>query len=80
MPEILGLATGVFFMAILFKPLFGNAEGFLECVKFWLKPDIFSFFSGEYHKDRISEMKLGLWLIAGIASGFITWTMVNKVI
>jgi len=67
---ILGVIAGVGVLALLFKPFFGDRDGFIDCVKFWIKPDIFSLFSGEYFQDRWSEMKLGLWFFLGGMAGF----------
>ena len=66
---ILAVIAGVTVLVLLFKPLFGDREGFIDCVKFWIKPDIFSLFSGEYFEDRWSEMKLGLWIFLGFIAG-----------
>ena len=41
---ILGVLAGIGVMVLLFKPLFGDKEGFIDCVKFWFTPDIFSIF------------------------------------
>lgn len=63
-----GLVATVIVMAVLFKPLFGDWEGFVECIKFWITPDIFSLFTGEYLEDRWSELKLVFWLVCGLLS------------
>jgi hypothetical protein len=67
---ILGVIAGVGVLVLLFKPFFGDRDGFFDCVKFWIKPDILSLFSGEYIKDRFSELKLGLWILLGAMTGF----------
>ena len=66
---VLSVIAGVGVMALLFKPLFGDKEEFIDCVKFWFTPDIFSLFFGEYFEDRWSEMKLGLWIFCGGMAG-----------
>jgi len=43
---------------------FGSWEDFLECLKFWLTPDIFSWFYGEGVDDWWAETKLGFWLFS----------------
>ncbi len=63
-----GLVATVIVMAVLFKPLFGDWEEFVECIKFWFTPDIFSLFTGEYLEDRWSELKLVFWLVCGLLS------------
>ena len=62
---ILAVVAGVGAMVALFKPLFGDKDELLRCIKFWLTPDIVSLFRGQYGEDRWAEMKLGLWLVAG---------------
>ena len=66
---ILSVIAGIGVMILLFKPLFGTKEEFIDCVKFWFKPDFLSLFSGEYFEDRWSEMKLGLWILCGVIAG-----------
>jgi len=66
---VAGLVAGVGVMVLLFKPLFGDKEEFIECVKFWFTPDIFSFFFGEYLEDRWSELKLVFWIVCGLLAG-----------
>jgi hypothetical protein len=51
--------------------IFRDRESFLECLKFWLTPDIVSLFKGEWAEDSWAEMKLLLWiaLCAGAVYG-----------
>ena len=63
-----GVVACVTVMAVLFKPLFGDWEEFVECVKFWITPDVFSLIDGEYLEDRWSELKLVFWVICGLLS------------
>lgn len=42
---------------------FGDMATFWECVKFWLTPDIFSWFRGRYWEDQFARIRLGIWLI-----------------
>ncbi len=65
----MGVIAGMAILTLLFKPFFGDRDGFIDCVKFWIKPDIFSLFSGEYLEDRWSELKLGLWILLGAMAG-----------
>ena len=66
---ILSVTAGVGLLALLFKPFFGCKEEFIDCIKFWFTPDIISLFFGEYIKDRLSELKLGLWILLGAMAG-----------
>lgn len=73
LPEIDGfnvpLAIVLFFANIplywlLYRALFDDVDEFADAVKFWITPDIFSAFRGEYFDDWWAELKLGL-LIGG---------------
>ena len=66
---ILAVIAGLGVLVLLFKPFFGNADGFFECIKFWFTPEIFSLFFGKYFRDIFSEMKLGLWFFCGMITG-----------
>jgi hypothetical protein len=71
---IFGIIVAVGVMSFLFRTFFGDKEGFFECIKFWLTPDIFSLFKGQYSEDFWSEMKLGVWVFLGGCAGFATYT------
>ncbi len=61
MEKILSIAAGLFTAALLFKVFFKDKDDFIECVKFWLTPDIISAFRGEYFDDYWAECKLLIW-------------------
>ncbi|MFT5326542.1 MAG: hypothetical protein ACI8P0_004418 [Planctomycetaceae bacterium] len=65
-----GAIAAILTLALLFKPFFDNAEGFVECLRYSMTPDIFSWFNGEGVEDWWAEMKLSLWLICGGAAGY----------
>ncbi len=44
--------------------LFRSLDDFLESIRFWLTPDLFSAFRGEFMDDWWAELKLGLWIAA----------------
>jgi hypothetical protein len=66
---ILAVIAGTAVLVLLFRPFFGDKDGFFECIKFWFTPDIFSLFFGKYFHDIFSEMKLGLWIFCGVITG-----------
>ena len=80
MAEILGVVAGIAALALLFKPFFGDASGFWECLRFWLTPDIFSLFRGEWTEDWWAEMKLGFWLMCGGVVGFGAYAGITKLL
>ncbi|HEX4350730.1 MAG TPA: hypothetical protein VH251_10090 [Verrucomicrobiae bacterium] len=55
------LGLGLFVAFCFFKPIFGDWEGFWECVKFWFTPDIICLFRGQWQEQDWSELKLFLW-------------------
>jgi len=75
---IVSSLCGIGILWLLFKTFFGCASEFLECIKFWLTPDMVSMFRGEYCEDRWSEMKLGLWLACGIGTGIAVYIGLEK--
>lgn len=75
-----GIVVGIIILAVLFKPLFGDGDGFVECLRYWLTPDILSLFRGEWSEDWWSEMKLAVWLICGGGLGFAAYTIVSNLL
>lgn len=78
MSEVLAVAVAVAVLAALFRPMFGCKEGFFECIGYWLKPDILSWFQGEHLEDCWAEMKLFLWLGCGGLAGFAVQSLLSK--
>ena len=67
----LAITLGLAVLYLLFKPIFGDKETFIDCIKFWIKPNFLSWLNGEGFDDWISEMKLTLWLGLGVGTGII---------
>ena len=78
MPEAIGIIVGFAVLVLLFKPFFGDASGFWECVKYWITPEIFSLFRGKLAEDWWAEMKLGAWLICGGIAGLAAYNGVSR--
>lgn len=74
-----GIIIGVVVAALLFNPFFPNDGDFKQAIYYYFKPDLLSAMSGEYHKDRMAEMKIGLWLILSGLAGFATFAGLTKV-
>jgi hypothetical protein len=48
--------------------MFSTWEDFFECIKYWLMPDIISWFRGEATEDFFAELKLLVWVVlCGVA-------------
>jgi len=67
--ETIGVLVGIGVMVVTFKPFFGDRDGFVGCLKFYLTPDVISLFRGRWGEDRWAEMKLGVWLVLGVLGG-----------
>ncbi len=56
--------------------IFDGWAGFLECVKYWLMPDIISLARGEWGEDAWAEMKLLYWIVLCAATTYgIHWIL-----
>jgi hypothetical protein len=51
---------------VLYRALFTDLDELAEAIKFWITPEIFSAFRGEYWDDIWAEFKL-LLLVVGCA-------------
>lgn len=78
MAAILGILSGMAILIFLFKPFFGSASRFWQCVRFWITPDLFSLFRGEYMADWLAEIRLGLWLFCGGGIGYGVYAGVTR--
>lgn len=67
---LLGLLVGAGTLALLFRPFFGSADRFFECMKFAFMPDLISLFRGEWTRDVVSSFILSAWLFLGLGAGF----------
>lgn len=59
--------------AMLYYLLFKDFDDFVECLKFWLMPDIISLFQGKWLDDTWAEIKLLVWLGISVAVGILTY-------
>lgn len=78
MVTLIAIAVGIVTALILFKVFFDDLGDFLECVRFWITPDIISAFRGEWDEDQWSELKLFLYLGLSIGSGLAAHYCINR--
>ena len=52
---------------LLFKALFRDSEELIQAIVFWITPDLFSLFRGQFMEDWWAEMKLSAFVF--LASG-----------
>lgn len=65
---------------LLFRILFNDRDDFKESIRFTVTPDIYSLFKGEYIRDRIGELKFGLFVVLCVAITIIEYNIVNELI
>ena len=73
---IFAIAAALLTAVLLYMLLFEDWDDFLECVKFWLMPDIISMFRGKYWEDAWAELKLYGW---ALVSGWAHWCITTSV-
>ena len=77
MNEAVAIVSGLATLALFFRVFFPNTDDFIAAVKFWLTPDLFSLFRGEYFEDWWAEMKLGLWFGSAAFVGFSVYALLT---
>ncbi|TDR20832.1 hypothetical protein C8D91_1810 [Marinicella litoralis] len=70
MEFILSILTGAVILKYSFKYFFQDSQDFIDCVKYWLTPDIIAFLRGEWDRQYWSEMRLFFWLLLGSLSAY----------
>ncbi|MDB9314819.1 hypothetical protein PN462_17025 [Spirulina sp. CS-785/01] len=78
MAEICGILAGILVLILLFKPFFGDGDGFWECVRFSFIPDIISCLRGEWARDWWAELKLNVWFFCGVLVGGLVYVGIEK--
>ncbi len=67
---VCSILGGVGVLALLFKPIFDDFDGFADCMRYAWRPDIWSWINGDGLEDMWAEMKLGFWWSCGFGTGF----------
>jgi len=62
--------AGIITLSVMYRFLFRDKDELIECIKFWLTPDIISMFRGEYWDDHWAEFKLLIWVGTSTAVGY----------
>lgn len=66
---VVGLLAGW----LLFRIFFNDFEDFTQCIGYWLTPDIFLVFKGEWTEGHWAQLKLSIYALLTIGSGFLTY-------
>ncbi len=61
------------------KVLFEDWSGFWESIKFWLTPDIISWFRGEHWEDAWAEVKLWYFVVLCVVVVVVEYLLIYKV-
>lgn len=69
MTMVLGGVAAVLVWMLFFRLFFSDRDEFVEAIRFWLTPDWYSLWHGEYWADMWAEFKLGLWFCLGLGAG-----------
>jgi hypothetical protein len=72
-PVIVGIFAGLAVAWLLWRPFFGDMDGFMECLRFWATPDVVSAYRGERTEDWMATMKLVLWLACVGGAAVAVW-------
>jgi hypothetical protein len=70
-PVIIGMAVGLAVAGLLFKPLFRDIEGFMDCLKTENRVSGFNPKMGTTFQDGVGVTKVVVWLacVGGSATG-----------
>lgn len=63
---VMGVVNVPFFV-LYGKLLFSDLQGFIDCVVFWLKPDLWSLLDGTYFEDWWGTFKLWVFFASCVA-------------
>jgi hypothetical protein len=67
------IGVGVFVSVLFFKLIFGDFEGFIECVRYWFQPDFISAVRGEWTEDKWGTLKLFIWIALSVGCGILAY-------
>lgn len=66
---VVAVALALLFLAITFKPLFKNLDGFAQCITDLLNPETSGFLRWLTWEQMWHQIKLTFWLAAGFGVG-----------
>jgi hypothetical protein len=72
------VGVGIFIAALFFKIIFGDFEGFIECVRYWFQSGFISQLTsalrGEDGMERQwGELKLFVWIALSVGCGILAY-------
>ena len=72
------IGVGLLVAGLLFRAFFDDWDGFWECVRYYLTPDIISLFRGEWGEDWWATMKLGVYVAFSAGSGYLAFVKLHQ--
>ena len=69
------IAVGLGTAAALWMLFFSDLDDFLECIRFWLTPDLWSWYKDEASEDWWAELRFGLWLLISAGVGLAVYRL-----
>ena len=72
------IAVGLLVAGLLFRAFFDDWDGFMECVRYYLTPEIISIFRGEWGENGWAEMKLSVYIALSVGSGTLAFIKLNQ--
>jgi hypothetical protein len=70
MDTVAAIFSGIVTAYLLFSVIFESNEEFIECVKFWFTPDIFSNFKRQFYENHWAEFKIFIWVGCSVSIGY----------
>ena len=57
-----GVIVFILTAGLLFNIVFSSKDDFIDSVKYYFTPDVWSVFKGEFHQGSVAQGKLFIWL------------------
>ncbi|MCB0384261.1 MAG: hypothetical protein KDD43_02630, partial [Bdellovibrionales bacterium] len=73
MRELLAVAVCFAVWFLLYKPWFKDHQGFVDSLRYSLRPDIWSLIKGDWTKDMIEEFRLWTYIMLGLGAGVLVY-------
>jgi hypothetical protein len=67
------IGVGVFIAALFFKLIFGDFQGFVEGVRYWLQTILYSAVRGEWTEKEWGALKLFVWIALSVGCGLLAY-------
>ena len=71
------IGVGVFVAVLFFKLMFGDFEGFIECMRYWFQrgsiTDVFSAVRGDSTERQWGSLKFFIWIALSVGCGILAY-------